>query len=196
MELASVAIPIESVVRLEQACEFDDRLLRVFRKISDGLYRWVLVRVGGDRHAAEDLLQQTCHEAARQRRRPTDDDKYEAWFRGIARNLVRRHWRQAKRRGRPISLENATVAAQLADDLDSRPLPPDAMIREESVRQLLLAVTSLPAADQRLVFAFYFENRSQADMADDLQTSVKSIETRLYRVRNRLRAILKDIERT
>lgn len=190
------AIPIESAGSIEKARDTEDRLPEAFRSVADGLYRWILLRVGRDRHVAEDLLQQTCHEAARSRSRPDDGDKYEAWLRGIAKNLVRRHWRQSKRRGTHVSIENPGVARQLAEDMESRPLPTDTMIRDEVSEQLLLAVTSLPAAEQRLVFAFYFEGRSQADIAEDLHVTAKSVETKLYRVRNRLREVLKDIERT
>ena len=80
--------------------------------------------------------------------------------------------------------------------MESRPLPPDVVARKELGHQLLLAVTALPASEQQLVFAFYFEGRSQAEIASDLGVTVKSIETRLYRTRQRLRTILRDVERT
>ena len=199
----TATIPIESAGSIEKARGTEDRLPEAFRSVADGLYRWILLRVGRDRHVAEDLLQQTCHEAVRSRSRPTKsacrpvgEDKYEAWLRGIAKNLVRRHWRQSKRRGTHVSIENPSVARQLAEDMVSRPLPTDTMIRDEISEQLLLAVTSLPAAEQRLVFAFYFDRRSQADIAQELHVTAKSVETKLYRVRNRLREVLKDIERT
>ena len=196
MSVMTATIPFESAGSIENASVTEDRLPEAFRSIADGLYRWILLRVGRHRHVAEDLLQQTCHEAARSRRRPIDDGKYEAWLRGIAKNLVRRHWRQSKRQGTQVSIENPDVARQLADDLESRPLPSDTMIRDEVSEQLLLAVTSLPADEQRLIFAFYFEGRSQAQIAEELHVSAKSVETKLYRVRNRLREVLRDIERT
>lgn len=195
-EPAPSVIPIESAGSIDQARETGDRLPEAFRSVADGLYRWILLRVGRDRHVAEDLLQQTCHEAARSRHQPTGGDKYEAWLRGIAKNLVRRHWRQSKQRGTHVSIENPGIARQLAEDMESRPLPTDTLIRAEVAEQLLLAVTSLPAVEQRLIFAFYFEGRSQAQIADELHVSAKSVETKLYRVRNRLREILKNIERT
>ncbi len=101
-----------------------------------------------------------------------------------------------KRKRRHIRLEDAALAQQLVEGMESQPAPADVLMQEESARQMLLAVTSLPAPDQQLVFAFYFEGRSQADIAKELGLSAKSVETRLYRVRNRLRAILRNIERT
>lgn len=196
MELANPVIAVESIVSYDETNEPHNRLRRIFLKGGDALYRYILVRVGGDSHLADDLLQQTCHEAARGRRLPDDDNECEAWLRGIARNLLRRHWRQRKRTQGHVPLENAVLAGQLVADMESHPLPADGMIRDEAAGQLMLAVTSLPAEEQRLIFAFYFEGRSQADIAQETAQSAKSVETRLYRVRHRLRAILRNIERT
>lgn len=196
MELANPVIAVESIVSYDETNEPHNRLRRIFLKGGDALYRYILVRVGGDSHLADDLLQQTCHEAARGRRLPDDDNECEAWLRGIARNLLRRHWRQRKRTQGQVPLENAVLAGQLVADMESHPLPADGMIRDEAAGQLMLAVTSLPAEEQRLIFAFYFEGRSQADIAQETAQSAKSVETRLYRVRHRLRAILRNIERT
>ncbi|MGD2111484.1 MAG: sigma factor, partial [Phycisphaerae bacterium] len=104
MEVATPAVGANTMTSSREACDRQERLRRVFRACGDGLYRFVLVRVGGDRHAADDLLQQTCHEAARHKRMPTDDTECEPWLYGIARNLVRKHWRQNGRNGRVVPL--------------------------------------------------------------------------------------------
>jgi RNA polymerase sigma factor (sigma-70 family) len=127
---------------------------------------------------------------------PPHDEHCEAWLRGIARNLIREHWRRVKRDRCHMPIENAVLSRQLAEDMESRPLPPDVLARAERVDQLLLAVTSLPTAEQHLLFAFYFEGRSQADIANELGATVKSVESKLYRARNNLRATLKNPERT
>ncbi len=196
MSIAHRAVGIETFVALDEPDDRRDQLPRVFNRSGDALYGFILVRVGGDRHAADDLVQQVCHEMARRRKLPPHDGEWEAWMRGIARNLIRRHWRRWSRHRNEVSIENPRLARQLAEDLESRPLPADALVSEELHQQLLLAVTSLSAEDQRLVFAFYFDGRSQAEIADDLGTSVKSVEMKMYRVRNCLRSILRKIERT
>jgi RNA polymerase sigma-70 factor (ECF subfamily) len=195
VEIASDAIGIEPIAMARPKSNPQERLRRVFDRTGDALYRFILIRVHGDRHAADELLQQACHVAARHRRMPKDDSECEAWLRGIAKNLIRRHWRRNRKRRAHRSLEDVDVARQLAEDMEARPLPPDALIREETARQALLAVTSLPAAEQELVLAFYFEGRSQTDIAETLGVSVKSVETRLYRVRHRLRAILHNMRK-
>jgi RNA polymerase sigma-70 factor (ECF subfamily) len=171
-------------------------LARVFTDAGDGLYRFILVRVRGDRDVAADLLQQTCCEAVRHRRHPADADECEAWLRGIARNLVRRHWRRLRRTPVRVRLDDTDLGSRLAEDLASRPLPLDELIRAEVVERMLLTVTSLPAAEQELVFAYYFDGRAQAEIARELGVSEKSVECRLSRVRAKLRTALRDSERS
>jgi RNA polymerase sigma-70 factor (ECF subfamily) len=171
-------------------------LQRVFARSADGLYRFILIRVGGDRHAADDLLQQTCCAAADHRRPPPDEDECEAWLRGIARNLIRRYWRKRKRGPVQMVIEDAALARAMVDELESAPLPLDTLIRKESIEQLLLAITDMPSREQQLIFAYYFDGRSQAAIAAELGVSEKSIESRLYRARGRLRNALRHEERS
>ena len=196
MEAASIVAGVEPIVSVQSSSDRQERLLRVFHRGSDALYRFILVRVYGDRDAADELLQQTCHEAARSRKMPDDDTECEAWLRGIARNLIRRHWRRTKKQRRNLRLEDAELSRQLVEDMEARPLPPDLLVREESARQLLRALTTLPAADQQLLLAFYFDGRSQANIAQESSVSAKSVEMRLYRARTRLREQLRHSERT
>jgi RNA polymerase sigma factor (sigma-70 family) len=196
VDLAGTPAKIEPTVACEHAVERRAVLRAAFDRSADALYRFLLVRVRGNRDVADDLLQQTCCEAARHPRPPDGRDECEAWLRGIARNLVRRHWRNRKREADVVPLEDAALANRLADDLEARPLPPDVLIQQESVTQLLLAITSLSAADQSLIFDYYFEQRPQAVIARELGVTEKSVESRLYRVRGRLRAALRNPERS
>jgi RNA polymerase sigma factor (sigma-70 family) len=196
MRIGDMALKAAHLDVCEPARARHDMLRRVFCRASDALYRYILVRVGGDRDAADDVLQQTCCEAVRHRRPPSTESECEAWLRGIARNLIRRHWRSAGREARKVRLEDAAAASRLAEDLESRPLPVNTLIQAETVRLLMLAITELPAADQDLVFAYYFHGRPQAAIAQDLGATEKSIESRLYRIRGRLRAALKDTKRS
>lgn len=168
------------------------RLERIFSDCCDGLYRFILVRVGGDRHAADELLQETCRIAAGPSALPSDDGGVEAWLGGIARNLIRKHWRDLKRE-RTLRLKDVERCRQLAEDMSTRPIPPEILARRETMDLLLHAVTTLPAADQRMVFAFYFEGRSQSDIAAQAGLTVKALESKLYRIRGGLRETLGNL---
>ena len=74
MSVMTATIPFESAGSIENASITKDRLPEAFSGIADGLYRWILLRVGRHRHVAGDILQKKCHEACRSRRRKVDDD--------------------------------------------------------------------------------------------------------------------------
>ena len=182
----------DAATRASRPCD----LRQAFERCADGLWRFILVRAGGDRHAAEDLLQQTCLEAARSRKAPGDEAGCEAFLFGIARNLLRKHWRRMQRRGVALPAQDAQRGSQLAALMEAGPVAPDLLASRETRDQLMLAVTVLPAVDQQLVFAHYFDGRSQGQIAAELGISSKSVESRLYRLRTRLRAMLRGEEQT
>jgi len=168
-----------------------ERLGRIFSRTNDGLYRFILTRVGRDRSLADDLLQQTCCVAVQHQHIPEQDEVCESWLFGIAYNLLRRHWRTNARRRARIVAQDDQLSRKLLEEMVAGPLPEEIICRDETAEQLLLAVTSLESADQFLIFAFYFEGRSQSVIALQMGVTVKSVETRLCRVRSRLRARLK-----
>lgn len=170
-------------------------LARTFNRCGDGLFRFILLRVGMDQHAAEDLIQQVCCEAARKPKcLPLDDDRCEAWLFGIARNRVRKHWRWRRRKGIALASQSDALATELLSAMQRGPLPAELLSRTESSTRLMLAITELPAADQQLLLAFYFDGRSLSEIAQSNQTTAKGVESRLYRIRAKLRHLLGGIQ--
>ena len=166
----------------------DMRLRRAFDRCGDDLYRFIVLRVGSDRHAADDLLQQTCYEAARHRRMPGDDNAAQAWLFGIARNLIRRHFRCLRRETRLRAEETAAGANPPLLEGDENEHGADA--QRGIAPHLLKAIAALSEADQQLLLGSYFEGRSHEELARAIGISVRAIEGRLYRARNALREAL------
>ncbi len=193
MEIAAAADCDDRTVD-ERPVRQNGVLLSTFESCCEGLYRFILLRVGGDRDAADELLQETCCVAANHARAPKDSESCEAWLRGIARNLIRKHWRDRRRAAGGRSNGDESRRG-LCEPMERGPPPPEAASREEARQKLMLAVTALSSAQQRLIAEFYFEGRSQAEIAVSLGTTEKTIETRLYRARQRLRAMMNDDER-
>lgn len=164
----------------------------VFERCSRSIYRYVVVRVG-DAHLADDLMQQLWLQA---RFSPTvvPGDELEFWLRGIARNLVRTHWRRRARRPKDIPLADPDVARELADRLRAAELPPDLLERREVRDQLLLAITELASAEQELIVGHYFHGRSHDELAAESGLSPRAIEGRLYRSRKALRDKLRHLD--
>jgi len=64
---------------------------------------------------------------------------------------------------------------------------PDSFLEEK----LDVAVKSLDADEQQLVKIFYFDRLSHKEIADRLGTTPKAVSSRLERVREKLRSLMK-----
>ena len=163
-----------------------------FDRCSTALYRYFVVRAGGDAGLADDLMQQLWLLA--QNLTPTPTDEIEFRLRAIAKNLIRTHWRTQARRPAHVPLAAPHLAAELAERLTRAELPVDVLERQEVRDQLLLALTELPAADQELIVAHYFLGQPHAELATTSGASVRAVEGRLYRARAALREKLQHLE--
>jgi RNA polymerase sigma factor (sigma-70 family) len=151
----------------------------------EGLYRFAVARLGPLAHLAEDAVQQAVLIAMAHASPPEDERSQCAWLRGIVQNVIRREMR-SMRRGRD-AIRRASTARQGATPGAA---PHAADDRTRLVRALYLAVTELDRADQDLFYSFYGSGRSQASIAAELGTTAKGVETRLYRMRARLKSAL------
>jgi RNA polymerase sigma factor (sigma-70 family) len=165
-------------------------LREAFARDAHALYAFILARTGGDRDAADEILQECCFHAARSRRLPSDPQKLSAWFRGIARNLVHRHWRKQRLWRRQCSTDHPDGFAALASRLTTERLPDEALESRELRQVLAAALHRLGRSDRELLFAFYFDDRPVNHIAAETRTTPRSVEGRLHRARERLRALL------
>lgn len=152
----------------------------------DALYRYIYARVGGHAHDAEDLLQQTAAIALDSPTSPPTDNEREFWLRGIARNLIRAHWRRCGRQTLTSPEAAKALLARFETPRSAR-TPHQKALTKEEMNQLLHAISALGGDDQKLLYDFYRCNKSHADIALETGVSVKTVEGRLYRMRARLR---------
>ncbi len=178
----------------------NDRLLssglaleRVFDRCATSLFRFFVVRTGGDQHLADDLMQQLWLQA-RGSRRDVPENELEFWLRAIARNLVRAHWRRIGQRPNHVSLADPALAADLGRQLTSEIIPDEVMHKSEVRQQLMLALTELSHDDQTIIIAHYFHGKPQAELASLLGMTMRAVEGRLYRARRSLRTRLEALE--
>ena len=171
MSVASQLVPVDDEQAMTQMGPH--AISRALAACGDSLYRYIAVRVGNDSTLADDCMQQTILEAARSRRIPSADE-VEPWLRGIAKNVMRRHWRRAKLQHRSIPCAQSEVARKLAEAIDSQPLPPDWLAQRDVQDQLRLAITELPAGDQDVIFRFYFTSESYEQIAEVMTITVKA----------------------
>ncbi|TWT45598.1 ECF RNA polymerase sigma factor SigL [Phycisphaerae bacterium RAS1] len=178
-----MAIHADAAVRPVPAL---DRALERHRA---SLHRYFAVRLGADGATADDLMQQLWLLVSRSTAAVPEAD-LEAWIRGIARNLIRTHWRVVRRRPPQAPLPDARTAGELSQRLVTQELPAADLERREVRDQLLLALTAMPSEPQQMLIEHYFHGRSHADLSAELGVSERAVEGRLYRARQALRQAL------
>lgn len=191
--MSSIASSLPAGVGPDEPRSLSISAAAVYDRCARSLYRYFVVRLGGDTHLADDFMQQTWAHAL-SGRSPAAVVDAERWLFGIARNLVRTHWRRRAQRPAAVPIADPLQAAALADQLLTHDLGSAELEQAETRAQLLLALTQLPHEEQELLVAHYFRGRAQADIAAELGISVRAVEGRMYRARQELRKQLSALE--
>ncbi len=111
------------------------------------------------------------------------------WLFTIAGNLARNHLRARARRPEvPLDAAGQDDAPTIADRLPANDETPDErLLRDERHSEVRRAVAALPDDLREAVVLCELEDRALADAAGLLTTTVKAVESRLYRARKQLR---------
>jgi RNA polymerase sigma-70 factor (ECF subfamily) len=151
------------------------------------LYGFVHWRLGPDRDAVDDLVQDTFLVALR---RLDDFDaraSLHSWLCGIARNKIR-ELRRSRGRARPRPIED--VLAESDDEIDrilaevERTDLPDAVLERRETRELVgAALSSLPPDYKAALLAKYVEELSVDEFAARSGRTTKAAESLLGRAR-------------
>ena len=150
---------------------------RAFEELYRGhradVYRAAL-RELGNAHDAEDVTQAAFVDAYRAVLRGTRPQSPRAWLLAISENVRRRRFRTAQRRPRE----------QLVDDAD---FPPAADLPYEQSQALAEALGALPAEQRRVFVLRELVGLSYDEIADEIGSTVASIQMLLFRARRSLR---------
>lgn len=153
----------------------------------DRLSRYLLVVAAGNEDAAREALQATLVRVVRHIRVFHGENIFWSWLTVLARSAVSDETR--KRRRYLAFLDRFSEHARAELDLARSDQA------EEQLRLLLERnVASLPHDERQLVEWKYFERRSVREIAEELQTTEKTIESRLVRVRRKVKdAVLSEL---
>ncbi len=173
-----------------RAAAGEDRAFTLLmRRHKEGLYRFVR-RYVGDADAAYEVVQESFVAAWKAIGRFDGRRAFPTWLRAIALNKCRD-------RGRRLAVRRAILGDPDADSPEARNQPdrsrtPEAaLLDSEAAARLDAAIARLPAKLKEPLLLTYFEDLSQQEAADLLGVTVKAVETRVYRARQRLAEILK-----
>ena len=146
----------------------------------DRLLRYLLVVTGGNEHAAREALQAALVRVVRHVRPFDAEDKFWSWLTVLARSALvdesrkQRRWFAFLER---FSKHAETHGAALNDGEADKTL----------LELLARNVSALPPDEQDLIARKYVERRSVRDIAGAMQTTEKAVESKLSRVRRKLK---------
>lgn len=173
--------PAPEAALVERARRGDvDAWARLYQDNFDALYRHVAYLVG-EPHATEDLVQETFAQAVVGLRQFTGRSSVQTWLRGIAQNLVRRHWRSRSRGSRALDrLEHMTHAAP-DSTLEG------AYLRQRHAEVLIHVLDTLPTALREAFILCDLREVPLPEAAADLGISLNNLRVRATRARARIR---------
>jgi RNA polymerase sigma-70 factor (ECF subfamily) len=141
--------------------------------------------VGGllrDAHTAEDVLQEVWLCLAAEIEKGTVIDNQSAWCRGVARNLIRRHWVKSQRARNTRELDSLEAFLDRIDrcfqSADS-----DANYATARIAALDQCVEALPERSRRLLSLKYTEGEAVESIASEMGQSFEAVKKALVRIR-------------
>ena len=154
--------------------------IEFYDRYSGRLYGFLLVLTSGQEDAARELHQIVMVKVARKFKVIATEDELWAWLAQVARNAFVDHVRKQGRR-RECALDGAR-----ADGQESQP----AAAEQDLIEQLEEGLQCLDAEERSLLEAVYFDKRAHKDVAIESGLTVKAIDSRLGRIRAKLRAFI------
>ena len=158
----------------------DETAYRIFYDAYfDRLWRYLIVVTAGNEDAAREALQATLTRVVRHIKVFSSEPVLWSWLTVLARSALADQTR--KRRRYLAFLERFSKHAINEDAHDETHA-------DERLHQLLEHhVARLPTDEQQLVEAKYFAHRSVREIAGELQSTEKAVESRLSRIRRKLK---------
>jgi RNA polymerase sigma-70 factor (ECF subfamily) len=147
------------------------------------LQRFAL-KLTGDGHAAEDLVQEACARAWQRRGQLRSGGAVRGWLLSITANL----WRDRLRcKALPMGM---SATEELAA---SRPAAAEQLVTDENVRRALAAIATLPPAQRDALYLAAVEGLRRDEIAEILGTTTGAVKVNLSIARRKMRERLKDI---
>lgn len=186
---ASLREPPDVAVLTHAMSKGDEMAYRTFyNAYFDRLLRYLLVVTGGNEEAAREALQLALVRVVRHVKTFESEEKFWSWLTVLARSALADESR--KRRRYFAFLEKFTRQQETGSSAMGNGEA------DEQLRALLESkLTALPADERQLVEQKYILRRSVREIADGQETTEKAVESRLSRVRRKLKdAVLAELK--
>lgn len=178
--------------RLDRAREGDERALAdLYERQVEGLWAFVLFRVGRDPALCEDVVQATflaALEPGAPRYEPARGSLH-AWLCSLSRNLIRKHLRdhrRARELGATWERIDATLV-QIFQNLDRQPLGDEVLARAETRELVQATIANLPDDYRDALERKYVHGHSMRELAERFELSEIATKSLLARARRAFR---------
>lgn len=149
----------------------------------DGMLRYIIRGILSDPAAREDCLAQVRAKLWESRQQYDPAKATPAtWLTAICRNAAVDSLRRLGRHPQPEELSPRHP--------DPAPGPEEALLQKERAQALKRALDTLSRGDRQLFYRKYYYLQSTQRIADELGTTPRAVEGRLYRIRKRLQRLL------
>ncbi len=176
--------PLDITALTRQMVKGDEMAYRVFYDAYfERLRRYLLVATAGDEHATQEALQSAMVRVVRNIKEFQDEQVLWGWLTVLARSSFIDLTRKRKRYGSFLQRFTRQVEPE-------QPTPERAPEDGDVEKSLDAALADLPMEDRELVEAKYLHGRSVRELAANAGNSEKAIESRLVRIRRKLKAAL------
>jgi RNA polymerase sigma-70 factor (ECF subfamily) len=158
---------------------------RLYRETFEDIYRYCARRLDSDHEGAADVVAEIYTTAWRRVDSLLDADDPTKWLYGVARKTLANRYRSRNRWLRLVSRVEQTTSPDgqnPADDVEVR----------ISLDKLRSAIADLDPADRDLLALAVWDGLSYEDIADVAGISAAAVRSRLYRVRQGLKAQISD----
>ncbi|MFO0633242.1 MAG: RNA polymerase sigma factor [Nannocystaceae bacterium] len=163
--------------------------VRLYQRHFDRIFRDVAYLMGGAA-GAEELVQETFAAALTGLRRYDARASFVTWLRGIAHNLVRRHWRTQSRRARAYD-RLAEIAPPVGRARSGD--PEDAHLQDRRAQVLRAVLEGVPSQLREAFLLSDVQGLAAAEVAERLSISVGNARVRASRARAMIRAELERL---
>jgi len=157
-----------------------DALGELFERHHGRLFGF-LVKLTGQRTAAEDIAQTVFQRMLKYRHTYRDDGSFTAWMYHLGRRCAADHFRKAN------AAPAATDPAQLRDHADDTPHAGDRAVSRDDHALLHSALSRLDRDDREVLLLSRFQELSFAEIAIILECSVGAAKVRAHRALRELR---------
>ena len=183
--------------------EVDTRLVERLRAGDEDAYRelvdtykdrilTVVARVSGRASDAEDLAQDTFIKAFKAIDRFAGNSALYTWLYRIAVNTAR-DWLASRKRRPAVSLD--AFEPGTVDPADGAPSPLHDLARDELRRRVRAAMERLPEPFRTTLTLRELGGHTYEEVAEILEVSIGTVESRIFRARTKLRALLTTEDR-